>query len=138
MVQVAKRNKKELWRSVFRRVMSRYDEIKSVNGTQSCAGFYKSLAREGSNGGKFNPKVVVVTASDYICDVEITARRVLTPDEHRFFKLVYLTKDKEVSTLLKNGIFRELKRTVQEKVGLAFIAAKIHPFERYRKPRDLR
>lgn len=137
MVKEVRRNKKELYRSVFRRVMSRYDEIKSVNGTQSCAGFYAGLAREGSGGG-FNPKIVAPSASDYICDVEITARRVLDKEEYRFFKLAYISKDEEVTSLLKDGIFNKLKRAVQEKVGQGFISAKIHPFERYRKPKDTR
>lgn len=135
------RNKKEFWRSVFRQVMARYEEIKSVNGTRSCAGFYKGLTREGTNGGKFNPKIVTPTASDYICDVELTARRVLNKHEHRFFKLVYLLKDQELTKLLEtreDNKLIKLKYTVQEKVGLGLIAAKIHPFERYRRSRDLR
>jgi hypothetical protein len=137
-----RRNKKEFWRSVFRKVMSYYDELKSSHGTNSCEGFYKALSREGTNGGKFNPRVVRATPSDFICDLELAARRVLTKEEHRFFKLVYLQKDAEIIGLLEDkspdNKFNKLKHTVQEKMGLAFKARGMYPIAKYLRPKDLR
>jgi hypothetical protein len=137
-----KKNKKEFYRSVFRKVISYYDELKSCNGTMSCQGFYKSLQQEGTNGGKHNPKVVRTNPSDLICDVEITARRVLTKVEYKFFRLVYIKKDPEMCARLENkspdNKYNNLKHTVQEKLGLAFKARGLHPLAKYLKPKDLR
>lgn len=137
-----RRNKKEFWRSVFRKTMSYYDEIHSTVGSNSCAGFYKSLTNEGTNGGKYNPRIVRTNAVDFICDVELLARKTLDKQEHRFFKLVYLQKDKEICDLLedksKTNKFNKLKHTVQEKLGLAFKTHGLYPVAKYMKPKDLR
>jgi hypothetical protein len=134
-----RKNKREYWRMVFRKVMARYDEFVATNGTMSCSQFYKNI--EGGGGGSgFNLRVVRVTPTDYICDVELAARRALTPPEHRFFKLVYLTKDEEITKLAdsEDKKINQQKKAVQERVGLAFITAKLYPTARYFKPKDLR
>lgn len=137
-----KRNKKEFWRSVFRKTMAYYDELRASHGTNSCEGFYKGLAREGTNGGKHNPRVVRTSPSDFICDLELAARRVLSKEEYRFFKLVYLDKDPEIIELLEDkspdNKFNKLKQSVQEKMGLAFKVRGLYPVAKYHKPRDLR
>jgi hypothetical protein len=137
-----RRNKKEFWRSVFRKVLSYYDELVVSHGSNSCEGFYKALTREGINGGKYNPRIVRATPSDFICDVELTAKRVLTKEEHRFFSLVYLNKDQEICDLFKDkspdNKFNKLKHSVQEKLGCAFKASGIYPMSKYHKPKDLR
>jgi hypothetical protein len=134
-----RKNKREFWRSVFRKVMSRYDEAKSVNGTMSCSKLYRGLGEDKT--GTYNPNIIVVTITDFICDVELTAKRVLDPGEYRFFKLVYLEKDNELTKLVdstETNNFNGLKKRVQEKLGLAFVSSKLHPVERYLRPKDMR
>jgi hypothetical protein len=137
-----RRNKKEFWRSVFRKTMAYYDEAKTSIGTNSCQGFYRSLANEGTNGGKYNPRVVRTTIVDFTCDVELLAKKSLNKQEYRFFKLVYLEKDEEIIGLLEDksptNKFNKLKHTVQEKLGLAFKTNGLYPVAKYLKPKDLR
>lgn len=136
------KNKQAYWRSVFRKVMSYYDELKSSTGTMSCQGFYKSLQLEGTNGGKHNPRVVRTSPSDLICDIEITARKVLTKVEYKFFHRLYIKKDApfvaQVEDKSPDNKHTKLKHQVQEKLGLAFKMRGIHPLAKYLKPRDLR
>lgn len=139
---VVKKSKREFFRGVFRKIMSTYDETKTSNGTLSCQGFYRSIAGESANKGAYNPLVVRATASDFICDVELTARRVLSKEEYRFFKLLYLDKDKEIAELVvaksPDNKFNGLKQTVQEKLGFAFDDRGIYPLSKYYKAKDLR
>jgi hypothetical protein len=142
MAQIRK-NKREFWRGVFRRVMSRYDEIKSVNGTMSCTGFYKTLAKDWQDGNKWNPKIIKASLSDFLCDIELTAKRTLSESDYRFFRLVYMDKDEEIRALLldkqaENNKFNETKKAVQEKLGEAFVARKLNRPELYFKPKDTR
>src|SRR4051812_36595488 len=106
--------KEQLWRRVFRTVMSRYDETKSVLGTNSCSALYNGMAQEGGRGS-YNPRQVKVLPADFICDVELAARAALNRDEHKFFKLIYLDKDSDDT--IDALTFAAKKRVVQEKVG---------------------
>ena len=143
-MQRPRKSKAKFYRSVFRRVMSRYEEYRlSDRYIYSSEQFYSSLAEEGVNGGKWNTRIVKVTPSDFMADVELSALRVLTAPIHRLlFKEVYVRGNEEyLETLQKRmteEVFLDLKHAVQEIAGAAFKACKLHPAERYFKPRDTR
>jgi hypothetical protein len=84
----------------------------------------------------FNSKLIKVLPSDFICDVELAARAALNREEHRFFKLVYLDKDPDLTT--DAPLFAEMKRQVQEKVGKMLQTRGIHPIHKYMTTKDLR
>jgi hypothetical protein len=129
-------SKAKYWRSVFRRVMSRYDELKSVQGTFSCEAFYKRL--ENGANGSIAPKVVRVLPEDFFADVEIAARRALDDREHQYFAAVYLDKQEGYDDAANEYHGTALKHSVQEKVGKMLHARKIYPLQRYFRPKDLR
>jgi hypothetical protein len=140
-MQSLPRSKRLYYRSVFRRVINHYEEIKATNGTNSCDVFYKSLA-SGATGAKYNSRVIQMSASDLIADVELKAKRVLSIQEYSLWKCVYLNQDKKFETEAKQALgsvrFLEIKHTMQEKLGEAFVRCKIYPIGRYMKPIDLR
>jgi len=116
-------------------MMSRYDEIKSVHGTNSCSAFYKGTV-QAVGKSNFNNKLIKVLPSDFICDVELAARAALSKEEYRFFKLVYLDKDQDLTT--DAPLFADTKRAVQEKVGRMLQTRGIYPIHRYLQTKDLR
>jgi hypothetical protein len=136
-----RRNKREFYRSVFRKTISFYDELVVSNGTNSCEGLYKSMNKDGSRI-KYNPKIIRATTSDFVCDVEVAAKQTLSKEEHRFFSLVYIKKDQEICDLLKdkspNNKFNKLKQSLQEKLGQAFKVRGLYPMAKYFKSKDLR
>lgn len=125
------KRKRQQWKMVFEGIMSVYIDFKSVSGTLSCASLYKSIARQGAGKGSFNSSVVQPYPSDFICEIEIIARKALNENELNFFNHSF-----------KNGFTdnkdRSIKLSITQKMGEALIAAKIHPIELYFKPRDTR
>jgi hypothetical protein len=136
-MSVPTKEKSSFYRSVFRRTLANYDEFKATVGSNSCQQFYKSLSQEGGKGTGINPRIVHMSPIDFICDVEIVARKFLNQQEYRFFKLVYLDKDEELVNMARDT-FRTTKKSVQEKLGQAFVESGIHPFAKYMRPIDLR
>lgn len=137
------RDNARFYRSVFRRVLSVYDEVKSIQGTMSCAGFYAKL---GSGAGSMghSSRVVRVSDSDFICDVELAARRALAGDENElfYFQSVYIDKDerfdRDVRGTLSEERMKQLVHNVQAKVGKILSDRGIYPLQNYKKARDLR
>jgi hypothetical protein len=124
--------------------MARYEEyVVSQRYLYSAEQFYDSLEREGVNGNKWNSRIVKVTPSDFVADVELVAKRVLqSPTEYLFFDEVYVKQNEQFHQDLQKRLTEEqyldLKHSVQEKVGAAFKACKLHPVERYFRAKDLR
>lgn len=133
-------SKDKFWRSVFRRVFTRYDEFRSVQGTNSCEPFYKMLEHGFGNGT--NPKIIRVSPSDFIADVELAVKRALNQSEYLAFKKLYLDKDEqyeaEMIEMYGDEVNTRVKHRIQEKVGMELYAAKMFPPERYLKPKDIR
>lgn len=121
--------------------MSYYDEVKASHGTQSCEMFYQAI-ESGSTKIKYNPRVITISPSDFICDVELTAEKSLTETELHFFRLLYIDKSSELAELTKDkspdNKTIKLKHSVQEKLGLAFKVRGVYPIAKYLKPKDLR
>lgn len=68
-----------------------------------------------------------VTLSDFLSDVEIQARRVLTPEELRFFQHFYKSGNHLASDAPLNYVDRHIRRTLGER----FIKVGIHPLSKY-------
>lgn len=115
--------------SKFREVIDFYQEAKAN------ASSYGSIDYEESgNGGQVGTQCVVgrvvMSFSDYVADVEITARRVLGPKQYYFFKAVYMSG--EVTTTQRmSDAYKALDAQVHEILGQAFIDNKLSPPESY-------
>lgn len=105
---------------MFHRVVSHYEEVKVTSGTMSCEKFYKHQLAGSGAGTPFVPGVVFVGPEDFIADVEMAAKKILTPDEFVAFK---------------EGRFTE---RVEERLGREFKRRKIYPLHEYFQPKDLR
>jgi hypothetical protein len=129
------------YRGIFRQVMTKFDETRSVLGTNSCARFYKGLAQEGGRV-ETNPRVIRMLPEDFIADVELAAKRALNVHEYFYFKTVYLNKDdkfdKEFKDTVSEKAYSTMKRTIQEKLGEELQRSKIYPIETYMQSVDLR
>jgi hypothetical protein len=134
-------NQSRFYRSVFRRCMSAYDEFRSVQGTNSCSAFYCNLGQT-MGGAKNNSRVIPTIPSDFICEVEIKAKRALNGAEYAYFKAVYLDKQSGYEVAAQDYLGEEkftlLKHTVQEKVGKMLAATRVYPVEKYMRPVDMR
>lgn len=134
--------KQKFWRSVFRRVMTKYDDLRSVQGTNSCTGFYKALEAGFSGGGGRCAGIVQVTPSDFIADVELACRRALSEHEFYMFNLLYLEKSEEADAkateFLGESEAMSMKHRLQEKVGVELFISRIYPVEKYMCSKDVR
>lgn len=100
-----------------------YEELEAIHGTISCAMFYKKLAANKCDlTGKHIPKsgLVTVTASDFLADVYLALKSVLSAEE-----LSQLTDGK-------------VTEGMRERAGKEFIRRKIHPLNTYMRPKDMR
>jgi hypothetical protein len=119
-------------KQAFQAVIEQYMEIKSVNGTSSCSGFYRGLTKEGGRTG-LNPRVVQAGPSEFIADVELAARRALSTDislHILFFEEFVLGQATGMST--------EDRERIEQAVGRMLIARRIFPVEMYFRACDLR
>jgi hypothetical protein len=121
--------------------MTKFDEFRSVLGTNSCAPFYKGLAQEGGRV-EANPRIVRMLPEDFLADVELAAKRALNEHEYFYFKTVYLNKndkfDDEFKATVSEKAYSAMKRTVQEKLGKELQRVKIYPIDSYMASVDLR
>jgi hypothetical protein len=115
-------NIRQYWRHVFSVVLDEYKELQSVQGTPSAEQFYKALAKEGVKGSR-NPKEVLPNVLDFMADVVLAAKSALSVQEYAQFKRAYLDTDIPGANL---GL-----RSLQEKVGMAFLSRRIYPSSLY-------
>jgi hypothetical protein len=120
-------SERRYWRNTFREVYNRFAETKTQSTTMSVEGFYAGLAREGGRAA-LNPNFVGPSPSDFVCDFEITARRVLSEREHKYFL------DTHVNCLERRSD-KNLNRSIGEKMGHALIERGIYPLTSYFKPK---
>ena len=85
-------------------------------------------ARFGQSGSTTNPNITKVSVSDFIADVELTAKRTLFQDELETFKRWAALDNRTVA--LTEGLL--------EKLGSAFIERGIDPIGKYLQPIDRR
>jgi hypothetical protein len=129
-----KANRRSYYRRVFRVVLRRYHGLKEMVGTAACPPFYSGGGLDGSM--TFNPRKVVVLPVDFLCDVELAAKRVLDRADYEFFRRVYIEGDEEFRQLQQKNIFTYRKRRsrIQERTGCALHARKIYPIQKYLAP----
>lgn len=108
------------YRRAFRKVMTHYDELRSMQG--------KNFAN------RTTARVVNILPEDFFADVELSAKKALSVDEYRLFKLVYIDKECEAS----EAMLRDTKHTIQDKVGRMWQGLGIFPMDNYMKKVDCR
>jgi len=106
-------NRNEWYAKAFSRVVPCYEEIESLSGTISCAGFYRLLEKGGSGG---DTGQLHITHSDLIADVELVLKHVLQKFN------------------LEGIVLQELPKETQLKIGKEFIKRHIYPLHAYLKP----
>lgn len=135
-----KKSKRLYWRSIFRRVMARYEEVHCRYTATPSMDYERAC--DPTTGGGFPVGVVKPSTCDFIADVELAARRSLTTTEYVFFQQIFLQRNEDYhkSLLTEWGEekFTKYKNTVEEKVGRMFKSRKIYPIYKYMAARDLR
>lgn len=130
---LTKTNKRYYWREIFELVIASYQEFKSTSGTLGAFDYSKTL--EGRGAGHI-VGVAVPTISDYICEVELSAKRSLNDAEFAVFKVVYMEMGE--APLLKDDEVGAVLIRIQEKVGRMMVKRKLYPISRYMKSKDCR
>jgi histone H3/H4 len=107
-----------MYKAAFEEVVEVYEEYKSVIGSSSCEDFYANMGQEAFNPVKDAGRVTV-EPSDFVADVELSAKKVLTWAQYTDF--------------LKGSYTDEIKLAV----GKSFKVRKIHPLSTYLLPKDM-
>lgn len=121
------------WRSIFAAVIEEYQDLKSRVG-HTVSFDYEQIGMAAGGGGGRCTKIVAPNVSDFICDVELAARRVLNPSEFGFFQHFYIGLADPNTIPHKSA----LNMAVMEKVGRILQARHIYPARQYFRPRDVR
>ena len=153
------RNKQAL--AAFAEVLTTYAEARTDSGVQA-SDYTEVDKRQGGRATYTRCNLIVrPTKSDFVCDVEVNARRVLTRDEFGYFKRYYVAqtlliadpndrgdrvdgRDKYLMEHLRR--FRPdqrariagFDRAIREKLGACFRDEWIFPTADYFRPSDLR
>ena len=116
------RNPATQWRYVFTRVIEIYSEAKQKSGR--CSQFhYENSQQRPRNSPFIRPSMV-----DFIADVEIAARCVLTPVELVLFA-------NRFAHLIDRPIPERITKHIEETLGQEFISRGIFPLNQYFSPR---
>ena len=119
-------------RQAFKSVMEVYSEVKATCGTTPTLD-YSVLANRMLITGTPNPRVVRPSMSDFICDVELKTKSVLSAKEYGWFVDIFVNKALPEMTCSVNQLHK-----IQEKVGGVLVSARIHPIEQYFMAKDMR
>lgn len=134
MSDVQKRKK---LRSIFGLIVEHYKVLAEHRSEMSVMERYQRMATENSHV-QYNPLIVKATESDFLCDVEITAKRELSPRQYKHFKEIYLNENWEARRVLFSSLskidYQEYNINIQEVLGQAFKQVGLHPIKSYFKP----
>jgi hypothetical protein len=136
-----KRKRKQLyWRSVFRRVLAKYEVIHLQYTATPSMNYERAL--DPTTIGKIPVGVVKPSTCDFVADVELAAKRALSAVEYVFFQQMYLERNEKYQERLLNKWGKDkllrYQETVEEKVGRMFVSRRIYPMYRYFALKDLR
>ena len=129
-------SRRKYYRSIFRRVINRYEEFKESGGyLYSVDKRHRKLTLQSYRSGA-NPLEIKIVISDFMADIELAAQRLLDEPRYlRLFKEMYVNGNTEYVERLRKSMteeaFVDMKHTIQEIMGLAFKVARIHPVGEY-------
>lgn len=135
------------WRKAFEAVMARYEKARTKAISNGVANIYVHMESQGRSRTKkghsirstrYSVKMVKPSDSDFICDVENTARHTLRPFDAAVFKIIYVEGRYILQRVRRSDWFRWTKQRISEQLGKAFMARGLWPTYRYFAPRDLR
>jgi hypothetical protein len=116
------------WKRAFDETIEFYQEAKSTLGLIPAIDYANHPAATGgpSAGGYMKPTVV-----EYVADVELAARRVLSPELHLVFKALFVTSFEPVD--YRSTAVEEIR----VRVGRELERVGIHPAPRYFKQKHI-
>lgn len=119
---------REIWRAAFFSVITAYQETKSVVGSTGAIDYAQAVLDPGTNlqsvDGHCKPSL-----SDFLCDVELAAKKALNEEDYKFFVKYFVNANLE--DFPNNERLRDQAKTVAENCGRRFIAHKIYPVKSY-------
>jgi len=114
----------------FESVISLYQEMKATYGIAGALDY--SNAQASSPGAAYSIGRCLFTPVDFIADVQIVARKALTPDELRWFNSVF------VDHLSQDEPKARFSDRVKLQLGFHFQRAGLYPVSSYTKPVKVR
>jgi hypothetical protein len=85
--------------------------------------------------------VVKPCRSDFIADVELTAKAALSEKEHLWFRLLNIDGmgfGQQLKVIRRSPDFKKFEHSIQERLGRAFLSRGIYPVADYFRPHDVR
>lgn len=119
------REEKKRWRRQANKVLSRYQEALTISGSAKLIDYRKALQAPGRTG--YVDAGSTMRLSDFIADVEITARRVLSDEQKKLFDKHVKRFEPMPDEVRKSSLWLKAK----EVLGRAFELAGIYPVVEY-------
>jgi hypothetical protein len=137
--------------NAFEEIVCRYQECVAASGGIGCINYGKG-AEAGKSTHSGSSQTVKPSDSDFICDVEIAARRCLESAELSYFNLYYkscavVVEPKDVDCLKEHiesfpdkyqEAVASIDNRVRLKLGSRLLANGIHPYNEYIQSVDVR
>ena len=135
----------------FERIISEFQEAKDSSGLLSATDYSKN-AEAGKATSTKNSQQIQPSVSDFICDVEIAARRSLTETQLAYFKRHYLSANVVVTVGEDESLRAHLSTypesqqlevlafdiEMRQALGKRFVDVELFPYETYMQPVDVR
>jgi hypothetical protein len=111
--------------------MDHYMEVKRSHGSTPSRD-YETLIEDGPPDGNRNTKFVRPNISDFLCDVELAAKRALTPELFAQFHAVYIDQSISVDVLSREDL-----DTIIDQVARMLVRKQIYPMIGYLRGRSV-
>jgi hypothetical protein len=119
-------------KQIFESSMDHYMEVKKTHGSIQTLDYRHAAEKVDGNRSS---RLVTPDPSDFLCDVELAAKRALSqrPDLYSQFRAVYI--DQIISV---DEIDRDDLAIITEQVARVLVEKRIYPLPAYFRPKDLR
>jgi hypothetical protein len=118
----------------FETVMTRYQDVIATSGTIKCMNYANN--DKGKVDHALRSCMVKPSMSDFIADVDICARKSLSPLQHRYFVQNYRSLNVLVEDQREAPECKILDQRVREHLGAQLVKSKLFPLTLYMEPVD--